>query len=743
MSDQTGTSNISISLDGASNPRPPFLFSPESAGKFLGRSYVYKGNWYVVPISSTGIDGAHIGAIYKANTDTLGNWTLVANSPAALRTTSIAFDEIRGIFYHLGGITTGNSYFQTTFSCDLENGAFWSDSAFNNLLSITFVPYYSGFVNSGSAIVASNNKIYYMSAYSSDASFMLFEVDLNKTMSAACVPSKSYDLGIAVGQYGLFYSGDYIHIIATNRTSTVSTTGSSTCNGVVVQLKVGNSNIYNTTSIRSVNIVTGAVSDSVITPLPFWWWGPGTICQFGSVVYATDTGQGLRHYYDTNWGYGASWRYLPPLPNGFNIYSNSSIAVDKDKHKLYAISNTGLVLTLELDPLTHYPSKPMWEYDTYQFGSVSALEVSTPNIPILVSTGLSKDIHASAANINFVLTTNGYRILNHTVTYQLEMPIILTTNGTGSIGIASVGNTDVPFLITTSAYDQMSYGADFVISLETATNLSSVFAVVILGDVTSNLETSVLFSAASGILATLENSLSTDISLLASQQINGVLTLSQNTTTVFENKVIFASLNIDVQDSISFNGWQGIVATLLLSETDSIYFSAVVQSTSEIDPENVLAANRTVVMNTKTVGISEYSNYNFNSFFKLGGVYYGCSSTGLYKLEGDKDNTQNITGIVSTPVTNFDSHLLKNIRDAYVYIRSNGDSTFALKTNEQIDRSDYTINYDNIDGIHRRRVKTAQGIKGTTWQATFTNQDGVDFDIKQVDLIPRELSRSI
>jgi len=287
-----------------------------------------------------------------------------------------------------------------------------------------------------------------------------------------------------------------------------------------------------------------------------------------------------------------------------------------------------------------------------------------------------------------------------------------------------------------------------------------------------------------GLIPTGALAISTDNTTLFTDRFSDSIYIDVSTSSAFAGSTleqITGSIQTGFDNLIQFAGTNGIVgsitanvSTALSLENSWITGSIVVTTDSLVtfiggmDPAGVLACNQDTVtnlvglitnpaallgdltkdssvlcMNTKTNGVSTYTKYNFNSFFKIGSDYYGCSTSGLYKLVGDTDAGTEIQATLSTPVQDFDSQKLKAIRDCYAYIRSSGDTNVRLITNEQTDRSGYVLVYDNVDGIHRRRVKVAQGLRGTTWQCIITNESGAAFELKQVDVIPKELDRSI
>lgn len=221
----------------------------------------------------------------------------------------------------------------------------------------------------------------------------------------------------------------------------------------------------------------------------------------------------------------------------------------------------------------------------------------------------------------------------------------------------------------------------------------------------------------------------------------GSVALSVGTETSFSNTTIYGTVTLDDSSKISFNGQVSYDGVLNLNLESTVGFFATIPDSIAGVLDSIV---NTIVFNQRTTGVSEYTKFNFNSFFAIGNDYYGVASDGIYLLGGSSDEASYIAqSKITTGVSDFKTQKLKAITDGYAYIRSSGDMTVQMTTNEQTQRTEYPLYYDGIDGIHRRRVKVAKGIKGTSWQAEIRNEDGAEFTIKQLDLVPQELDRSI
>lgn len=156
---------------------------------------------------------------------------------------------------------------------------------------------------------------------------------------------------------------------------------------------------------------------------------------------------------------------------------------------------------------------------------------------------------------------------------------------------------------------------------------------------------------------------------------------------------------------------------------------------------------QTWVFNTITTAHSRYTNYDFNSFFKLGSTNYGINTNGyIYTLTGSKDFVGEVTEVnidaeVLLPASTFDEQTLKSCSDAIIYGRGNGDMEVQVTLDEQQTRTGFTVHFDDRVGMHRNRVKIPKGLKGNVWQFKFKNVDSSYFDINMFEVFVKEMQR--
>ena len=159
-----------------------------------------------------------------------------------------------------------------------------------------------------------------------------------------------------------------------------------------------------------------------------------------------------------------------------------------------------------------------------------------------------------------------------------------------------------------------------------------------------------------------------------------------------------------------------------------------------------ITTKQTWVLNPITGAHSRYTNYEFESFFKLGTKQYGIKSTGIYELTGSKDFAgevveTKIDSEIHLPISNFGEQPMKACDNAFIYMRSDGEMEVVSITDEEEQREGFIVSYDDRNGMHRRRVKIPKGLLGNAWQYKIKNVDGSNFDINAFEVSLKTLQR--
>lgn len=150
-------------------------------------------------------------------------------------------------------------------------------------------------------------------------------------------------------------------------------------------------------------------------------------------------------------------------------------------------------------------------------------------------------------------------------------------------------------------------------------------------------------------------------------------------------------------------------------------------------------------LNPEINAFVEYQNYPFNSYAELDGEYFGGSETGLYVLDGDDDDGDDIDSWVITAINSLGSTKYKRIESAYIGVRTDGSIALGITStsdNKTVVKDYYEIRSHGGDTISENSFKPGMGIKSVYMAFELRNIDGADMEIDFVKVIPIVIDRS-
>lgn len=143
-------------------------------------------------------------------------------------------------------------------------------------------------------------------------------------------------------------------------------------------------------------------------------------------------------------------------------------------------------------------------------------------------------------------------------------------------------------------------------------------------------------------------------------------------------------------------------------------------------------------INLKTLGLSEYEDFNFNSACLIGGIPFGASGLGLFRLDADNDSGTLIVSSISFPLTDFGVDNKKRIRSAFYGGKADGRMKLFIENDEENERERLFI-----PGSVRSKTKIPIGRegKGSYWKVRLTNVGGCNFKLDTLEVFPVLLGR--
>ena len=143
--------------------------------------------------------------------------------------------------------------------------------------------------------------------------------------------------------------------------------------------------------------------------------------------------------------------------------------------------------------------------------------------------------------------------------------------------------------------------------------------------------------------------------------------------------------------------------------------------------------------NTRTGAVTEYENYAFNSFAKLGDRYVGATSSGVYELLGDTDAGSAIIAEMTGAFLQFGGTHLSRLKAAYIATHGTAGN-FVLKI-ETLDGVTYTYSAETRSG-RSSKVHMGKGQRSRYFAYTLTSL-GQDFDLDTLEFVPIVLDRRV
>lgn len=145
----------------------------------------------------------------------------------------------------------------------------------------------------------------------------------------------------------------------------------------------------------------------------------------------------------------------------------------------------------------------------------------------------------------------------------------------------------------------------------------------------------------------------------------------------------------------------------------------------------------TWAINTRTGAVTEYTNYEFNSFAKFGNKYLAASSDGLYELLGNNDDGTNIIAKMKTGFAQFAGSHLCHFKAIYLGVRNGGTYYLRIETAEGT-----TTTYQlEAEDMKTTRIQVGKGLRARYFAFELETVDGQDFDLESIEFVPLVVQR--
>lgn len=152
---------------------------------------------------------------------------------------------------------------------------------------------------------------------------------------------------------------------------------------------------------------------------------------------------------------------------------------------------------------------------------------------------------------------------------------------------------------------------------------------------------------------------------------------------------------------------------------------------------------RTWALNLHKNALTEYDNFDFNSYAQFNGQTLACGAAGVVVLGTQNlDGAAEIDATVLTGLADFDFSGHKRVPRLYVDGAQQGDIHFKAITKEGGSRT-YLLPWNHLSEQTQRRVPIGKGPRSRFWQFGISNVRGADFQTTSLMVYPIKLRRRI
>lgn len=215
--------------------------------------------------------------------------------------------------------------------------------------------------------------------------------------------------------------------------------------------------------------------------------------------------------------------------------------------------------------------------------------------------------------------------------------------------------------------------------------------------------------------------------LLGSAQMPGTLS---ETVGLSQAETPSLIIRVTAADSVTIDDAQVLSMLFAPAVAEGIEISAAYLSPGE--------SFTTWAMNTRTGAVTEYSNFVFNSFGKIGNVYLGASDDGLFALSGDNDAGDDIVARIKSGFAQFAGSKFTLLKGIYLGVRGEGDFVLRVTTGDN-KTYDYAV---STRDQRTTKVNVGKGLRARYFAFELISA-GQDFDLDTIEFVPIGAQRRV
>ena len=182
-------------------------------------------------------------------------------------------------------------------------------------------------------------------------------------------------------------------------------------------------------------------------------------------------------------------------------------------------------------------------------------------------------------------------------------------------------------------------------------------------------------------------------------------------------------LRITSADTLSLTDAQALTMAFRPVLTDEVQISA-----AYVSPNNTIT---TWAVNTRTGAVTEYTNYEFNSFAQMGRTFLAASEDGLYALDGDDDAGDDIIADIKSGLFQMGGSRFTSFKAAYLGMRGEGEFFLKLVEGDGVSRTYRAVGQT----METTKVWLGKGLRSRYYSFELVST-GQDFDLDSIEFIP-------
>lgn len=143
--------------------------------------------------------------------------------------------------------------------------------------------------------------------------------------------------------------------------------------------------------------------------------------------------------------------------------------------------------------------------------------------------------------------------------------------------------------------------------------------------------------------------------------------------------------------------------------------------------------------------VSQYENFDFNSFAEVGGEYFAANEEGIFRLGADSDAGAPIDAAVGSMLLDLGTSRQKRVQAAYIGYTASGRVVLKVRSEDdgQVVEDWFEAQQQTAAAPRNQMVRIGRGLRSRYWQFELVNVDGADFELDSFEMYPIPLNRRV